>query len=165
MTVTKSILTHARLIEKLIYSPDTGVFQWRANSRGARAGDIAGSIGLNGYRQITIDKVQYRAHRLAWFYVHGRWPTDLIDHWDHNKENNAIGNLRDAGYNINSQNMIAPQRRNSSGYLGVSPHRKKWAAKLVANGKKTWLGVFDTPELAHAAYVQAKRIHHQGNTL
>lgn len=158
-------LTHSRLIEKLAYEPDTGVFRWRHDTRGAKAGTIAGSVVGRGYRKLKIDRKQYWAHRLAWFYVHGEWPTSAIDHRDHNKDNNAITNLRDAGKNINSQNLIAAQRRNKTGLLGVSAHRKKWAAKLLADGKKVWLGVFDTPELAHAAYVQAKRIHHEGNTL
>lgn len=157
-------LTHSRLLEKLVYERTTGVFRWRSNTRGAKAGVIAGAIGSNGYRKITIDTKQYRAHRLAWFYVHGSWP-EAIDHRDHNKDNNSIKNLRDASRNINSQNLISAQRRNKTGLLGVAPHRKKWAAKLVANGKKVWLGVFDTPELAHAAYVGAKRVHHEGNTL
>ena len=38
-------------------------------------------------------------------------------------------------------------------------------SKLVVNGRRVYLGVFATPEEAHSAYVEAKRLHHDGCTL
>lgn len=58
-----------------------------------------------------------------------------------------------------------PQRGNKSGFLGVSPNRSRWSASIMVLGRKLHLGTFDTPELAHAAYLEAKRAHHAGNTL
>lgn len=161
----KPELTHARLVEKLTYEPETGIFRWRFDSRGSRSGTIAGSIGKRGYRQFTIDGRQYKAHRLAWFYMHGCWPVNDIDHRDHNRDNNAIRNLRDATDAINNQNMVLPQKRNKAQLLGVFPHGKRWGARITFFGKRLFLGAHDTPEKAHQAYLAAKREHHPGNTL
>lgn len=158
-------LTHARLVEKLIYEPETGIFRWRHDSRGAKAGDIAGAVGKAGYRQFTIDGRQYKAHRLAWLYVHGSWPVNDIDHRDHNRDNNAIRNLRDVTDAINNQNIVRPQKRNKAQLLGVYPQRKRWCARIAFGDKRIFLGVHDTPEQAHQAYLAAKREHHPGNTL
>lgn len=47
---------------------------------------------------------------------------------------------------------------NKSGYLGVSWNKlaKKWVAQIRINGKKTFLGYYETPELAHEQYRKAK---------
>lgn len=158
-------LTHARLLEKLVYEPETGVFRWRQNSRGARAGQVAGTVGEAGYRQLTIDRKQFKAHCLAWLYVHGVWPENDVDHIDHNRDNNAIRNLRDVTRTVNNQNIVRPQTRNKTQLLGVYPHRKRWGARIAVDGKRIFLGVHDTPELAHQVYLAAKREHHRGNTL
>ncbi|MCA8339501.1 AP2 domain-containing protein [Burkholderia multivorans] len=45
---------------------------------------------------------------------------------------------------------------------GVSshPNTSRWVARIQHGGKQHYLGMFDTPELAHAAYVAAaKRLH------
>lgn len=160
-------LTIDRLREVLSYDRATGVLRWVKDQspRHHTAGRAAGTVASNGYLVLSIDGKQYKAHRLAWMHVHGQWPKGPIDHRDHNKQNNALKNLRDATNSINSQNRIAPQKRNSSGYLGVWKNRNKWAAKIMYEGRATHIGTFDTPQEAHQAYVAAKRIHHPGNTL
>lgn len=164
--MTTCALTIDRLKEVLHYEPSTGVFTWLKITRGkAAVGDVAGCTNRDGYIVISVDGRQYKAHRLAWFYAHGTWPAGAIDHRDHVKANNAITNLRDATDAVNNQNMVRPQRRNSSGFLGVYRARRKWRAKLMANGRVVDLGLHETPELAHQAYVAGKRQHHEGNTL
>lgn len=45
---------------------------------------------------------------------------------------------------------------NSTGFRGVKRAGDKWSARAVINGKRIYLGVFETAELASAAYESAK---------
>lgn len=104
-------LTHERLRDLLTYNPVTGKFFWRMRG-GARAGSMRGK-----YRSITVDGKAHLEHRLAWFYVHGRWPCDSIDHANCVEHDNRLENLREATL---SQNMANKPRgrRNKSGFQG-----------------------------------------------
>lgn len=165
--MSKTNLTPERLRELLHYNSDTGVFTWRhqANNNGVPQGAVAGTRHIQGYVHIGIDGTQYLAHRLAWLYVHGVWPANHIDHLDGRRTNNAIANLRDAPQTINMQNLKRARADNTSGYLGVSRNKKRWKAEIFTQGKRKHIGTYDTPELAHQAYLQAKRQLHEGNTL
>lgn len=148
-------LTAARLREVLSYNPDTGEFRWR-EQLGPRSvvGAIAGAMVGEGYWEIQIEGRCYKAHRLAWLHVHGVWPPARLDHKDTIRHHNWIDNLRLA---TNSQNCGNGKRRktNTSGYKGVSFDKKegKWRATIYLNYKQMFLGYFETPEAAHAAYV------------
>jgi len=76
------MLTQSQLRHRLRYNQRTGVFTWRNPSkyRPEYKGRVAGSMDGSGYVQIYVDGVGYKAHRLAWLYVHGCWPPHLIDH-------------------------------------------------------------------------------------
>ena len=73
----------------LSYNPKTGEFRWKVeNSRRAKAGSIAGHIAADsGYIYIRLNGTLYRAHRLAWFFVHGEQP-NVIDHINHDRADN-----------------------------------------------------------------------------
>lgn len=43
--------------------------------------------------------------------------------------------------------------------IGVSNHRNRFLAKIKKEGKQQYLGIYDTPELAFAAYKEAKEAH------
>lgn len=149
------MLTVGRLRELLHYDPETGVFTRRVDIRGGgRNGTVAGSNHNAGYLSITIDGRQYLAHRLAWFYVTGRWPVVDIDHIDRDRRNNRWANLREA---TRSQNMANTGRRrdNKSGFKGVSRHVQtgRWQAHSSGGGRTVYLGLFDSAEEAHRAYV------------
>ena len=163
----KSELTQERLCEVLKYEPETGVFTWRMKRGRAVAGSIAGKIWTNPesqqskYRIIRVDGHSYKAHRLAWLAVYGVWPKLYIDHIDGNGLNNAIGNLRLATLSQNQHNRGLP-KNSKSGLKGVSYFSKvqRWGAQIVVNGKHHWLGYFDEPNAAHAAYCEAAvRLH------
>jgi hypothetical protein len=145
----------------LSYDPGTGDFKWLISKPRVRAGDVAGSVRVNGYRQIVVAQRRYYAHRLAWFYVHERWPTKQIDHVDGDKLNNRIANLREA---TNQQNQCNRGLRadNSTGFKGVVWHkqRSKWCARLCVSGRQIHLGLFSCPVEAHRAYVEAVLLHH-----
>lgn len=91
-------LSHARALEVLDYSPLTGVFRWRAKTgRKTVVGEEAGSLKATQagiYRYIRVDGTAYLAQRLAWFYVHGRWPV-IVRFKDGDTLNCSIGNLED----------------------------------------------------------------------
>lgn len=164
----KNTLTAQRLREVLTYDATTGYFYWKARlAQADRTGHIAGSVHPQGYVVIQIDNCPHKAHRLAWFYMNGVWPTGEIDHINGVRADNSISNLRDVSANINQQNQRKARTSSASGFLGVTWHKaaKKWAAQIGANKRKFHLGVFSTPEDAHAAYLAAKRRLHAGCTL
>lgn len=148
----------------LHYAPETGCFTWRVKTcRKVVPGAVAGYTNPEGYTTIRINKRRYRASRLAWFYTTGKWPLGDIDHIDGNPRNNAFGNLRDVSTAGNIQNQRRAHTRNKTGgFLGVSKMKssKRWRARICTNGVQTVIGWFDTPEEAHQAYVEAKRLHH-----
>jgi len=152
------MLTVERLKELLTYEPDTGLFVRRitiGNARACRAGEIAGYHRTDGYVCIYVDNRRYLAHRLAWLYMTGEWPTTTIDHWDHDESNNRWENLRLAGQSMNNGNMTTPIS-NTSGAKGVSPSgyvNKPWRARL----QHRTLGYFATVEEAKACYDKAAR--------
>lgn len=177
MRKTKGGVTAERLRELVIYDKDTGIFRWRVDRfcgkhmhiLTAKAGDVAGSTDEDGYHMLTIDAKRYQASRLAWVYVTGAWPEYDIDHIDTNPSNNRFANLRDVSPTVNLQNRKRAQRNNKVGLLGVSKRktggRKKWIAQIAFGGKHKYIGAFETPEEAHAAYLAAKRELHAGCTL
>lgn len=162
----KQRITADQLKGFVSYDADSGEFKWiRRLSIRVYVGKRAGTPLKSGHRKLTIDGVQYLEHRLAWLYVYGKWPTGEIDHIDGDPSNNKIVNLRDVSHKTNMENIRRAYSGNTSGLLGAGKHRRKWVAK-IRNGKTlVYLGAFNTPEEAHAAYVAAKRIIHSGCTI
>ena len=155
-----------RLREIFHYDPSTGVFTNRIR-RGSRAaaGATAGCINNStGYWRLRIDSVDVWAHRAAWCYVTGLWPTLHIDHIDGDKLNNRFTNLRDVRGSVNSQNLRRPHSDNKAGFLGVSWEKRgrAYVANIYVDGHNRTLGRFSEPEKAHAAYLSAKRRLHEG---
>lgn len=166
--MSSKILTAERLRELLSYDPETGDLMWIIkNSFRIKVGDVAGYKDYRGCLLVRIDRRIYRAHRLAWLWTHGRWPTDEIDHIDGNPSNNRMCNLREATHALNMQNRRRATFDNKSGFLGVSwrEDRKTWVARIQINGKKAHLGHFSTAEEAHNEYLRAKHKHHEFGTL
>lgn len=163
------LISQVELRRCLDYNPDTGIFIWKIKKRGrwVRVGRVAGTITERGYVNIVINGSHFWAHRLAWFYIHGAWPIGDIDHINHNPSDNRISNLRDGSTSQNLENQIRPRSDNKSGYLGVSLHSdgKKWVAQINLNKKGRYLGSYETPELASAAYLREKKKIHSFNTL
>lgn len=149
-------LSHERLKEVLIYDPKTGIFTRRIRTSHCLAGSIAGCLTKEGYITLSIDAVDYYAHRLAWFYTHGTYPKNSIDHRDGNRSNNRMANLRDATHLMNMQNQYKPQKNNMTGFRGVSYERNRFRAKIQVNGKGKYLGTYLTAEAAYDAYIEAK---------
>ena len=167
------MLTQERLQEVLEYNPDTGEFTWIAQ-RGSRSdlvGERAGYPHWKGYWTIYVDGQSYWGHRVAWLYVHGKFPKGQIDHINRVRDDNRIANLRLATNGQNGANSKAKPSQYSP-LKGVHWNKRwggSWSSSIYHAGKRVWLGVFPTAEEAHAAYCEAaKKIHgeffHSGQT-
>ena len=160
-------ITQKRLKEVISYDPHSGLFTWLITSGGAVSGNIAGGYIGGGYIGINVDKKQYLAHRLAFMYENGRFPAKNIDHINGIRDDNRLINLREATSSENQQNQRRPQKHNRLGVLGVIEDRRngRFIAQITINGKVKKLGSFSTTDLAHQAYIDAKRANHPFNTL
>jgi len=155
--IKTTMITQSELKEVLDYNPDTGVFTWKktVNSR-AVIGSVAGHQDYNVYIQISIYRKKYRAHRLAFLYMTGEWPKELVDHINQIKDDNRWINLREATVSENNINSKKP-KNNKSGYRGVhwDTTRSKWVAMIKYKYKKMNLGAYVNIEDAAAAYKKA----------
>lgn len=151
---------------RLRYEPATGVFYWigRPNARVA-PNAVAGTLRKNGYTAITLDGKKYFAHRLAWLWMTGEIP-ETVDHINCVRTDNRFINLRNVPAAMNAQNIRSITKRNTSGFLGVCEIKPgRFRASVNMGRRSVYLGLFDTPQEAHEAYLNAKRLLHEGNTL
>lgn len=149
------MLTFSRLINTLHYDPDLGKFRRRDT------GKITGTPMETEYEIISIDGRRYLAHRLAFFYVNGRWPKEEIDHINGIRGDNRIYNLREASRKENARNR---KRRHDSAckYKGTCFNKKirKYHASIMIGGKQRHLGVFvDEVDAAKAYDAAAKKAY------
>ena len=137
----------------LLYDPLTGFFTWKVNRKGsAKIGMKAGWRHGGGYVALRVDNHEYLAHRLAWALHYGEPPEDAqIDHINGNRSDNSIANLRLASHSENCWNSKA-RSHNKSGIKGIRKRGSKWHVRIRHNGITYWLGSYDTPEKAKAAY-------------
>lgn len=149
-------LTAERLREVVTYNKTTGVFVWLVARGSIKPGSIAGCDDGDGYLVFQIDGVLHKAHRLAWLYVTGEWPEDLIDHRNRIRSDNRFSNLRQA---TNQQNLHNRDVSTVAGFYWYKRHAK-WAAHIRIDGKTKWLGMFENSADARQAYLDAKKHYH-----
>lgn len=148
------MITAERLRELFRYNPETGEFTRLVHrSHNAKKGDvIRGCQTPYGYFVINAGGKVHLAHRLAWLYVHGEWPSEQIDHVNRDRGDNRFVNLRLATPHQNSSNKRM-DGRNTSGVTGVSWYKAygKWNAQIHVHSKRLNLGYFERIEDAAAA--------------
>lgn len=83
------------------------------------------------------------------------------DHINHDTLDNRDENLRTVTQAQNQHNRGA-NRNSASGLKGVywMKHDRKWIAQIRLDGKSKYLGSFDDPISAHAAYAKASLKYH-----
>lgn len=154
------MITASEIREIFDYEPETGHFKWRVGCKWKRyfVGDIAGCPNGKGAIKITINRRGYYAHRLAWLYVHGRWPLQQIDHINCDGSDNRIANLREADAHQNSGNK---RGYGVLGVKGVAPAASgsRFVARLQRSGRLYHLGTFDTASEASDAYASAAKAY------
>lgn len=141
------------LLEELFdYNPESGLFRRKIGGRkeNLKLMDI-------GYLRVSIQDVNYLAHRLIYKMMTGEEPAE-IDHIDGNRSNNKWANLRAVDRKTNSRNRRLG-KNNTSGVIGVSRQGSLWHAYIVLDGKQHHLGFFKTIEEAKAARKAAERGH------
>jgi hypothetical protein len=168
----KQELTQEILKELLDYDPLTGIFVWRErplsmfksekdcyiwNKRFANkhAGCIAKVRGKL-YKNISILKKTYNLHRLAYFYITGKYTNDDIDCIDNDYTNIMFSNIRLCKRSDTRYKTI--KEKGTSGFIGVRLNKNnRYRSEIYLDGKVIHLGMFNTPEEAHEAYCEAKR--------
>ena len=106
--------------------------------------------GTNLYGGIKKTKAM---HRL----IMGNPTGKEVDHINGDTLDNRRANLRVCTRAENAKNRKI-NRNNTSSYKGVHRHQTgAWRSRIQVGGKRISLGLFDTPELAHAAYKRAEK--------
>jgi hypothetical protein len=166
MIPTIELPAASRLQELFSYDPLDGRLRWKIR-RGSRAqvGSVAGTVRPPDYSRVRIDGVLYLVHRVVWKLHFGSEPAGDIDHLNGDRTDNRLDNLRDVAHRTNGENVVKARKSNASGFLGVAKNGNKWAAYIHCEGATKYLGLHKSPELAHAAYLGAKRNLHEGCTL
>ena len=138
-------LIQKRLKELLDYNSETGIFTWKVNHGiKIKAGSTAGTCSPNCHITIGIDNKLYFAHRLAFLYMEGYFPENMVDHINRVKDDNRWENLRHASKQCNARNC-AIRNTNKSGVTGVywNKQNKKWISQITINKEGIYLGCFD----------------------
>ena len=148
-----------------IFWYEAGQLFWRESAQKPKwwntkyAGKRAGTRHSCGYRLIITNYKHYFEHRIIYEMHNGPIKNGAqIDHINGIRSDNRIENLRAASQSQNNMNY-RKSKANTSGYRGVSwcKRRSKFKASITVNGKNIYLGLFDDPKEAGAAYKNAAR--------
>jgi hypothetical protein len=141
------MITQERLKYFLRFEPESGVFIRSISRPGHIAGSVAGCTKTNKngkrYRTIYVDGAPYYAHRLAWLYVYGEFPSGEVDHINGDGTDNRMENLRDVTKHENCKN-IRLRKDNKSGVCGLFfiEESGRWRASIFGNGKMRHIGCY-----------------------
>jgi len=128
---------------------------WWNPKRNRKSDKPAGTIGLNGYRYVSLYKQRYLSSALAWCLYYGRWPFSgkVIDHINHNTLDDRKENLREVSNAVNMRNRKGLTLHNTTGVTGVywNIANNKWQVELKFEGKKISGGYYRNFDDAVAA--------------
>lgn len=145
------MVNQQELKAKYRYCPETGLFY---HISGKKAGGVCGVVRPDGYIKIDVNKKTYLAHRMAYLYMTGESPPELIDHVNGVKSDNRWANLRAVTHQQNCRNQHKLRENKTSSYKGVSwdADRGLWYAYITHNKKMNNLGRFTKEANAAQAY-------------
>ena len=148
------MIDHAELVRLLKYEPSSGHFFWNVDRPGGiKAGSQTGRIDSRGYLQVCVLNRRYGAHRLAWFWQHGEWPPEEIDHINGVRTDNRIENIRCASRVENQRNKRLT-RVASTGVVGVRRHS---GGNWQVTAGPVYIGLFHDFDVAVSARNRAVR--------
>lgn len=152
-------MNHTKLLDTLFYDTATGIFYRKISMGNRKAGTVVGNPSKKGYLKALVLGEYVFIHRLAWFYVNGKWPTMQLDHINQNKQDNRITNLRECSTHENCINQTNPRSNNKLNTQGVHKIQKtgRYRATCMIEGKKHHLGVFTSLHDAQNAYASFKK--------
>lgn len=127
--------------ERYEYNPLTGDLYHRSGpAKGKKAGTLR-----KGYLEIKFKGKDYKAHRVVWLWVTGKFPCHTIDHINRIRSDNRFSNLRDVPQSVNNRNKVKPPIGAWQTPCG------NWAAQICINRKTIHIGTFRTEQLAKEA--------------
>jgi len=94
-----------------------------------------------------------RAHRFAWFITYNEIP-NIIDHINRDKCDNRIENLRNVDRYTNNMNS---DRIDKAKLYSLHKQTGKYTAQIGINGKKKYIGIFNTKEEAIQARLEYEK--------
>lgn len=125
-------------------------------------GDRYGYAIYSGYCKRTGKRPRIAMHRIIMQAKRGQ----IVDHKNHNGLDNRRSNLRIVTKLQSAWNRRVSKANKSCGLKGVSFVRDRngkpvyCIARVTKNNKRTYLGIFPTPQKAYAAYLKAsKKLH------
>jgi hypothetical protein len=151
----KPLPSYSELSGRYIYDHETGALTFRVMLPGVWK-KTAGTPSSSGYLVVSMSGRRFAAHRVAWKLFYGDDPAGDIDHINRDKLDNRISNLRIATDQQNAANRLH-HKNNRSGFKGVRYEGLNYSARIMHQGKAVHIGMFPTPEAAHAAYAAKAR--------
>jgi hypothetical protein len=167
-----AMLTCDYLHSLFLYNPETGelfrkerpLSHFKTEMAGRTwntrfANKIVSATDKDGYLFVGIDYRRYTVHNIAYMMMTGEWPKQDMDHKDRTRTNNKWSNLRDATRSQNMRNTKV-YATSSSGVKGVTPHGKRWMAKINHQKKQIYLGIFPDMQSAIESRRKAEKALH-----
>ena len=143
--------------ECLTYNEVTGEFFWKErpishfkskcayirfnkNYPNKKAGRLEKTKSGYPYWAVTIDKVVYKQHRIAWAWFNGDF-RGYIDHINRDSTDNSLKNLRVVSVSENSYNT---SKLPKNAWWGVRHKGNRWEVYFTENGETRYMSSFDT---------------------
>jgi hypothetical protein len=119
---------------------------------------LKASVDGCGYLKVDLyangKKKTHTIHRLLGVYFLHCPSNKEVDHWDGDRKNNSLQNLRVVTHQQNMWNKTS-----AKGYYW-NVFAEQWAARIRLNGKQIHIGCYDTEVEARAAYLEEKKNLH-----
>lgn len=133
------MIKHSDLLKYLHYNPNTGHLTWiNKIAKNTILNTRAGCLEKTGYRSIKLFGKKYLEHRLIWFYVHGEFPKQQLDHINQIRDDNRIINLREVSISENARNRSQQNSRLKERGIWYCKRRKRYIAEIRLMGKKIY---------------------------